>query len=665
MQLVNVARRALEMANATATSCAPLTAEQREKIVSLIEPFKTRPVNLAFLMRAIGPGLASELMDTKGTSGKALKTTVAATEAQAKVSGTLNDVGDFNAEDAAKLLPGDSDEQRAYGILHMGDAPASKIFDQIASASPEARGPIIRQLAKMNRLDFFCDHIPLVQRQALAREVDRYDPQAASLLHADDENHGQSINQLYMTGVDDQLEKGNTGRAFGLFLLKRVHNMTSGGFVDSASEVEEQHNAGLTTNDQRSAGMTKALGKAAAVTGVGAMTGGLAGEALAGAAGPLDQMLFKGASTLVGAGGGGFAGGVGAHFAGDAYDHAVNGKEGWDSASDYLESGAMGAGMGLALAGVGLTASKFMPEQARTMASVYAERYPRMTALLEEARQFGVSSREMVGGAGRAVGQQVVMTWKQVQDMVQSGGMQLQPATARASSGADVPTSSIDPDARVRLTVKPLKNLNAPMQMAGGTQEIGGAVFGIEDVELDTDLGYGNVGYDEVDASMYGESLEETAMNERQGRVAGLSKEGGAFDEHHVCPQEERAWFNERGMDVDDYVVDLRPPDHQAQHGGGDWKLARKVAADSKARARNGQERRPEGFSSEKGFRRLDWKHWNAEVMERLKTQEARLRVRTNNPSLLLTQDEILDVVQGLMRERGIDLPMHRYGRRQ
>lgn len=64
----------------------------------------------------------------------------------------------------------------------------------------------------------------------------------------------------------------------------------------------------------------------------------------------------------------------------------VNGKQGWDSGSNYLPSGLIGAGTGLAMSGVGLLGSKFLPAGQRTLASGYAERYRRMTTLLEEAR---------------------------------------------------------------------------------------------------------------------------------------------------------------------------------------------------------------------------------------------------------------------------------------
>ena len=48
---------------------------------------------------------------------------------------------------------------------------------------------------------------------------------------------------------------------------------------------------------------------------------------------------------------------------------------------------------------------------------------------------------------------------------------------------------------------------------------------------------------------------------------------------HHVLPQEHRKFFEERGfkgdLDIDHFTVELETAHHQAQHGGGNWKLAK------------------------------------------------------------------------------------------
>jgi len=53
---------------------------------------------------------------------------------------------------------------------------------------------------------------------------------------------------------------------------------------------------------------------------------------------------------------------------------------------------------------------------------------------------------------------------------------------------------------------------------------------------------------------------------------------------HHVFPHERVGWFVERGftgdLHIDNFCVELEVWDHQALHGGGDWRLARKAWAD-------------------------------------------------------------------------------------
>ncbi|WP_434781940.1 DUF2380 domain-containing protein [Corallococcus caeni] len=63
-------------------------------------------------------------------------------------------------------------------------------------------------------------------------------------------------------------------------------------------------------------------------------------------------------------------------------------------------------------------------------------------------------------------------------------------------------------------------------------------------------------------------------------RVTGRA-EAGMSDapKHHVLPQEHREWFERRGfkgdMDIDNFCVRLEQADHEAIHGGGNWKLGR------------------------------------------------------------------------------------------
>jgi Domain of unknown function (DUF4157)/Predicted lipoprotein of unknown function (DUF2380) len=116
------------------------------------------------------------------------------------------------------------------------------------------------------------------------------------------------------------------------------------------------------------------------------------------------------------------------------------------------------------------------------------------------------------------------------------------------------------------------------------------------------------------------ESLAGVGQQVRDKAGAGMK----AKPKHHVMPQEARlrSWFEERGFvgneSIDKYTVKLEGSKHEAIHGGGDYKLARKTGFD-----------------------------WNSQVMKALRAEEDRLGER-------LTRPEILAVVNRVMRKYGI-----------
>lgn len=120
---------------------------------------------------------------------------------------------------------------------------------------------------------------------------------------------------------------------------------------------------------------------------------------------------------------------------------------------------------------------------------------------------------------------------------------------------------------------------------------------------------------------LLGDGPEVAAM-----RVTGKAGAGmAAAPRHHVFPQEFRKWFEARGFtgsrDIDNFTLELDEAAHQALHGGGNYKLARKVW--------------PKG-------------EWNGRLMAALKRQE-RLAGRQ------LTYDEIQAFGQLQMKEFRIE----------
>ncbi|NOK22293.1 DUF2380 domain-containing protein [Corallococcus carmarthensis] len=72
-----------------------------------------------------------------------------------------------------------------------------------------------------------------------------------------------------------------------------------------------------------------------------------------------------------------------------------------------------------------------------------------------------------------------------------------------------------------------------------------------------------------------GEGPEVRGMRETGRAGAGMAD----APRHHVMPREHREWFEKRGfkgaMDIDQFCVRLDRANHEAIHGGGDWRLGR------------------------------------------------------------------------------------------
>jgi hypothetical protein len=72
-----------------------------------------------------------------------------------------------------------------------------------------------------------------------------------------------------------------------------------------------------------------------------------------------------------------------------------------------------------------------------------------------------------------------------------------------------------------------------------------------------------------------GDGPEVRGMHETGRAGAGM----GEPPKHHVLPREHREWFEQRGftgdMNIDQFCVRMERADHEAIHGGGNWRLGR------------------------------------------------------------------------------------------
>jgi hypothetical protein len=117
-----------------------------------------------------------------------------------------------------------------------------------------------------------------------------------------------------------------------------------------------------------------------------------------------------------------------------------------------------------------------------------------------------------------------------------------------------------------------------------------------------------------------GEGPEVSAMHETGKAGAGMSKP----PRHHVLPDEFREWFEQRGftgaMDIDQFCIELEQADHQAIHGGGNWRLGRTWPGE-----------------------------WNQMIMEALREAET-------EAGRMLTRNEILNIVARYMKNYRIPM---------
>ncbi|WP_371823454.1 DUF2380 domain-containing protein [Myxococcus sp. CA056] len=125
-----------------------------------------------------------------------------------------------------------------------------------------------------------------------------------------------------------------------------------------------------------------------------------------------------------------------------------------------------------------------------------------------------------------------------------------------------------------------------------------------------------------------GDSPEVRGMQVTGRAGAGMSE----APRHHVMPKEHREWFEQRGfkgdMDIDQFCVRLEKSQHEAIHGGGNWKLGRTWPGE-----------------------------WNRMIMDALQRAERR-------DGQMLTRNTILRIVAENMKRYDIPMKFTKGGRR-
>ena len=640
VELVAAVAQIRNLAGGDGATCPALSAAQRQTIVRLVEPWKSRPVNFAFLARALTElGIWDAVDAEKGAGGRTLAETRQAVTAQTHEPGALADVGELDTETLTRML----------GQTNSDDG-ALAVFEKIREAAPSARGPLLHQIDRLGKLDVFCRHLPFACVKELHDAVAPLDAATAERLvpFFADKGGAKSMQQIYTDQVDQHLHENQPVRAFGWYFLERVHNTFTLGFENDYSEAYEKHEAGMTTDRQFGSSATKALGKAALIGAASAATGGVAGEFGQGIATGLGAS--RSAAQLIGGGVGGVASGVGGHLSGDIYDQMLNGKQGFDPVNAYVQSGAMGGAMGVGLAGISIASGRYLGASGQRTVDLYAQRFPLLQQTLEGIHATGFRS-----------GATVRLKVEKLIELVGSGFGGPKGAAELAYAGAYGHIRALPPNTIVLVKVRPTPALSSLMRRDGdesGLLEIesidpeSGSMFDsygdeasyADDIhESRTDDGLNPAGHDVEEISVARTEPGGKLSKRRERYVAGrrmppeMEADNGmsVLDEarlditrsprHHTLPQEHIKFFQERGFsgrEIDRFTVQLDKLEHDVVHGGNQA-LARK-----------------------------HWpsREWNTELMARLREQEGILQAE-QGPEAKLSRKTILKAMEKLRTE--------------
>jgi hypothetical protein len=461
-------------------------------IAQLVTPWRSRPVDLAFLVAVLTTaGVWHAIESLPGVGMRTLGDVDEAARAQAGRTGALGDVGDFDADQVAGLVVPSGGDQ----------AGADEVFRMLVTAQPAALGGLVVQLSQMGRLDAVLgpDARPRAHVQALhdrlpfdgapsnkaARRLltpileapivnriptDLMTGGLAPAIEFDTNPGGRSVTGM----LDDSIEGSDSALAQGaLRTLRFVYHGASMGFAADHDAAYDQLAAGNITAGDFVDAKGSAIAKAWAVGGVSAATGGALGAygaGLAKALGPRAMALAEGAI-------GGMAGGITGAATADAFDVTTGAKDAGDvSGWNWGRAGFYGAAFGAGFSATGVLSSeaaRHLPGR-RTVAQDLAIRHPEHAGLFDELRLLGERDAVVIHATLSKV-----RAWIDA-GILPPGGA----APALALAGGQLAD-----DTAIALTVEASRPLNEPGQLADGPAPI----TVIEARQVDpTDIGTGS-----------------------------------------------------------------------------------------------------------------------------------------------------------------------------
>lgn len=445
------------------------------EIASLVERWRSRPVDLAFLRAVLSiSGVWHAVESLPGDGMRTLGQVDDDARAQARETGALGDVGDFDADKVAGLVVPNGIDQ----------AGADEAFRMLVTAQPDALGGLIVQLSKMGRLDAVLgpavrprahvqalhDRLPFdgapsnkTARRLLTPIIETpitnripLDMMSLGMLPAvefDADPGGKSVTRMLDEGIEDNDSAIARG---GLRALRFVYHAASMGFAAEHDAAYDQLAAGeITAGDFVDAKGT-AMAKAWTVGGVSAATGGAFGAygaGLAKALGPRAMALAEGAI-------GGMVGGATGAATSDAFDVATGAKNAGDvSGWDWGRAGFYGAAFGAGLSATGVLSSeaaRHLPGK-RTLGQDLAIRHPQHAGLFDDMRLLGERDAVVIHA-----------TLRKVREWIDAGIL----PPGNAAPALALAGGQLGDEAAIAITLEATAPLNKPGQLGDGPAPI-------------------------------------------------------------------------------------------------------------------------------------------------------------------------------------------------
>lgn len=576
----------------------PLSDEQKQTIAGEVKLWRGRPVNFAFLRAVLeGFGIWQEIAGWVAGD-------VAHVRDNEERFGVLADVGDYSHERAVELLS----RTKFPGANGMNDTDARDgraaraAFQMISTASPDARVQIVLELANTprERGDGTCF-------DALMRYGGwQYASQLAELILESKSPEARKAFRMVQPHYLGKEDMTTIGDIVGDGWLAKGYNLLTGGAYADINAAQEAERDGWISHGEAMEAQFKAGARGVALSaaaGAFGELGGVVGGKLAARFGQDGLLALLGRGALEGA-----AAGVGGQFGADLVDQATGDKNGWSSVEQYGTAAAIGAGTGVLAAGLSVAAGRYLPPEQRTPPQQMAATFPEHLDVIEA----------LAASPGRTV--KIRIPRRRVVALNHDGILggpipaYVGGAPARGAVVADVVEDvvviEVTVDAQLAAAGGPLGQYTLSSRLDDdGEMSFGGDPDVVDFIEAnqprrprfdDDEDDILTTADDDARVSYpddYRDLPEYDGYQVSDARNAGVVPDEGALpmDRHHVFPQSGmmidgqlvggRAWFKERGVDIDEFCVDLSDFDHDMIHGGnqglaskhwreGEWRSA-------------------------------------------------------------------------------------------